>query len=117
MEPDGFDNNRILEADQQIEVFLCFTGLDQVTRNLDMVNYTTSTGVPVAVKPNSPVYLPIVCPESPIPFPTLNLLQVHLSGQEPAESYSVISNPVSYFKNVLSIWTGIFYIFNNFLIF
>ena len=52
----------------------------------------TLAGVPILVKSNSSVYSPIVQLDSPVSFPTLNLTLVHRSGQETAESYSVISN-------------------------
>ena len=77
-----------------MKVFSCFTDLDQLTRNPNMVNYTTSADVPIPHEPNSSVYLPVVYPELPNPFPMLNLTLVHLSGQETAESYLVTSDPL-----------------------
>lgn len=91
-ELDGFYSERILKVDQRVGIFLCLTGLDQFPTNKDMTSYTTSAGVPVQDESNSPAYSPIIYPDTPIPFPMLNLMLVHLSSQETAESYSEFSN-------------------------
>jgi hypothetical protein len=91
-----FGNHEDHGVDQRVEVFSYFMDPDQSDENSSTksgVNYTTSAGIPVLEEPGSPIYSPQMSPESPIPFPTLNVTPVNLSGQESAESYSAESDP------------------------